>query len=71
CPKKFEIFKAIRTWENARSANAFPLAVKKELAKTDLYFHLEEKDKNTWNLFKVNKEGENKVLFKVLKRTAN
>ena len=29
CPEKFQIFRAIRTWENARSANAFPGWVKK------------------------------------------
>src|SRR6185369_11717178 len=32
CPQKEAIFKAIRTWENARSANAFPRNIKALLA---------------------------------------
>lgn len=32
CPRKYEIFKAVRTWEDARAANAFPRNIKKLLA---------------------------------------
>lgn len=68
CPEKYRIFKAIRTWENARAANAFPRWVKKELAKTALQFHLEETDADTWKLYKTNHDGSNPQLFVVLKR---
>ena len=70
CPKKYEIFKAIRTWENARAANAFPRWVKKELAKPDNQFHLEEVNRTTWKLYKTDREGKNPTLFTTLKRDA-
>ena len=63
CPNKFPIFRAIKTWENARAANAFPTWVKKELANASQYFHLEEVDGNNWNLFKVKEDGSGKRLF--------
>jgi hypothetical protein len=69
CPAKYEIFKAIRTWENARAANAFPRWVKKELSRPELQFHLEEIDENTWQLYKTNRDGSNRRLFSVLKRS--
>ncbi|UKJ09283.1 hypothetical protein [Solitalea lacus] len=68
CPQKDEIFKAIRTWENARAANAIPRWVKKELADGSKSFHLEELDANHWNLYKVNADGSGKQLFVSLKR---
>ena len=70
CPRKYGIFKAIRTWENARAANAFPLWVKKELRDTSKYFHLEAVDANTWNLYRVNSDGTHKELFVILRREA-
>lgn len=68
CPEKYEIFHAIKTWENARSANAFPSWVKKELRDTSKYFHLEAVNADNWNLYLVNKDGSDKRLFARLTR---
>lgn len=68
CPQKYAIFDAIRTWENARAANAFPRWVKKALADPANSFRLEAIDANSWNLYKVNKEGAQKQLFARLER---
>ena len=68
CPVKYEIFAAIKTWENARAANAFPRWVKKELMDASQNFHLEEVDENNWNLYKLNADGSAKQLFVSLKR---
>ncbi|ULQ53407.1 hypothetical protein [Flavihumibacter fluvii] len=70
CPQKYEIFKAVRTWEDARAANAFPRWVRKELAKPENQFHLERKDNNTWKLYKTSLDGKNPVLYCLLKRQA-
>jgi hypothetical protein len=51
CPQKEAIFKVIRTWEDARAANAFPLAVKKKLADGKKDWTLEKVDQNTWKLY--------------------
>ena len=53
CPQKDAIFKAIRTWENARAANAFSRKVKKLLADPQRDWTLEEVDSNTWKLYEV------------------
>ncbi len=53
CPQKDAIFKVIRTWENARSANAFPRNVKKLLADAERNWRLEELDANTWKLYEL------------------
>jgi hypothetical protein len=53
CPRKYEIFRTLRTWENARSANAFPRAVKKQLADPAKNWALEETGHNTWKLYQV------------------
>ena len=66
CPQKEAIFKTIRTWEDARAANAFPRSVKKQLANQARSWRLEEVDKNTWTLFEMI-EGE-KVNGITLKR---
>lgn len=66
CLKKNEIFKAIRTWENARAANAFSGDLKKILADVSRQFHLEQVDKNNWKLFEVKNLGN--VLVSDLKR---
>ncbi len=71
CPQKYAIFKAIRTWENARAANAFPRWVKKELVNPSNQFHLEEVNPNTWQLYKTDLDGKNPKLFCVLKRDSN
>jgi len=68
CPQKNEIFKTIRTWENARSANAFPRWVKKELADATQSFHLEQTDAYHWNLYKMKADGSGKQLFASLAR---
>jgi hypothetical protein len=61
CPQKYQIFKAIRIWENARAANSFTHTVKKVLADATRQFHLEELDNDTWKLFEL-KNGENRYL---------
>ena len=68
CPQKDQIFQTIRTWEDARAANAFPRWVKKQLADGAQSFHLEEVDANHWNLYKVKADGSGKQLFASLER---
>ncbi|MEP7229301.1 MAG: hypothetical protein ABI691_03560 [Ginsengibacter sp.] len=68
CPQKDAIFKVIRTWEDARAANAFPRWIKTALADASLSFHLEAVDANNWNLYKTNRDGSGKQLFAGLKR---
>jgi hypothetical protein len=63
CPQKYAIFKAIRTWENARAADAFPRWVKKALADPANQFHLEDIDENSWKLYKTDIDGKNPKLF--------
>ena len=69
CPEKYEIFNAIKTWENARAAKAFPSWIKKELQDTSKYFHLQAVNANNWNLYLVNEDGADKRLFARLKRS--
>jgi hypothetical protein len=68
CPQKGAIFKTIRTWEDARAANAFPRSVKKILADEKRQFHLEQTDGDNWKLYEV-KASEN-VFLAHLKRAA-
>jgi hypothetical protein len=70
CSQKYAIFSAIRTWENARAAGAFPRLLKKQLADPTRYFHLEQVDSNTWNLYTVDSTGANKVFYQTLTRAA-
>ena len=51
CPNKYAIFKTLRTWENARAANAFSRTLKKQLADPAKDWTLVEVDKNTWKLY--------------------
>lgn len=53
CPQKDAIFKVIRTWENARFANAFPRGVKKLLADRKRSWRLVQQNKNTWSLYEM------------------
>ncbi len=53
CPQKDAIFKVIRTWEDARAANAFPRSIKKQLADPAKSWTLETVDNNTWKLFQI------------------
>jgi hypothetical protein len=57
CPLKYEIFHIIRTWENARAANAFPRNVKKQLADPAKTWHLEQIDNDNWKLHQVISNG--------------
>jgi len=68
CPHKEAIFTVIRTWENARAANAFPLWLKKQLANPELQFHIEQINYDTWKLYKTEKDGSQPVFFCWLKR---
>lgn len=68
CPNKDAIFKVIRTWENARAANAFPTWVKKHLVDPTQSFSLEEQDKNTWILYRIERDGTTKKLLSTLAR---
>lgn len=54
CPQKEQIFKAIRTWEDARRANAFPRQIKKLLRDPSYDWRLEAgEDGNTWTLYRL------------------
>lgn len=54
CPQKEEIFKAIRTWEDARRANAFPRQIKKLLRDPSYDWRLEAgEDGNSWTLYRL------------------
>lgn len=53
CPQKEAIFSVIRTWEDARAANAFPRRIKMQLADPQRNWRLEAKDANTWVLYEM------------------
>lgn len=54
CPQKDGIFKAIRTWEDARRANAFSRQLKKLLRDPSYDWRLEAGvDGNTWTLYRL------------------
>jgi len=48
-----EILEAIREWETARMAGAFPGELKPELQDVENEFHLERVGENRWHLFRV------------------
>lgn len=50
CPQKYAIFRAIRTWEDARRADAFPAELKKQLRNPAFDWHLEANQKGGWTL---------------------
>ena len=69
CPQKYAIFKAIRIWENARTADVFTAAIKAQLANTDKQFHLEQLNELTWKLYEArDNRWENPVLLTAGKR---
>ncbi len=70
CQQKDAIFHVIRTWEDARAANAFPRWVKKLLADGARNFRLEAADANSWNLYELNKQRTEKQLVARLTRAA-
>ncbi len=64
CPQKDAIFTVIRTWENARAANAFNRTLKKQLANPTKNWRLVEINRNTWKLYqRVNGENRNPLIL--------
>ena len=62
CPQKYQIFRAIRTWEGARRANAFPRELCKLMMSPTFDWHLEANpDGESWTL--QQKEG-GKLLYR-------
>lgn len=60
CKDKYAIFNAIRTWEEARRAGAFPTHIRKLLQNPKLNWRLESKaDRSGWTLYRL--ENGNKV----------
>lgn len=53
CTEKDAIFKAYRTWEDARSADIFTKAVKERLKDLDYKFHLEKLGEKSFLLFPI------------------
>ena len=54
CPQKYAIFNVIRTWEEARRADAFPTHIKKLLQDPKLSWRLEKKSDGTgWTLYQM------------------
>lgn len=53
CGEKYEIFNAIKTWENARIANVFTANHRKKLSVMENKYHLEQLDQKTFNLYPV------------------
>lgn len=54
CPQKQAIFNAIRTWEEARAANAFPRNIRKMLTNPAYDWRLVANDKDNWTLNRLN-----------------
>lgn len=54
CPQKYAIFEAIRTWEAARTANAFPRWLKQQLRNPAKSWRLVAgADNDTWTLYEM------------------
>jgi len=51
CTNKYQIFSAIKRWENARAANAFSRNLKKQLADPAKSWELDQVDNNNWKLY--------------------
>ena len=60
----------MRTWENARAANAFSRTVKKQLADPAKSWHLEQIDNNNWKLYTVNPADGNKRFYQAIQRVS-
>lgn len=65
-PLKKELFRAFRTWEEARAAQVFPENLKKEMRKPGIRYHLERLDDRTWRLYRMIPGGR-PVKYKTLK----
>lgn len=60
CPQKYAIFNVVRTWEEARRADAFPTHIRKMLQNPSLSWRLEDnKERTGWVLYRM--EGGAKV----------
>lgn len=57
CKDKAAVFKAFRTWEDARRAGVFPAALKEEMKAPENLYHLERNDNHTWTLYDVDPSG--------------
>jgi len=57
CPHKYALFKAFRSWENARIANVFPAKLKKEMQKDENSYHLDQINDKTWKLYQGSASG--------------
>ena len=69
CPQKYAIFKTIRTWEEARRANAFPSHIRKMLQNPQLNWRLEEmSDKRGWVLSRL-ENGEKREQYELYPQT--
>lgn len=54
CPQKEQIFRTIRTWEDARHANAFPRHIRKMLMNPAYNWRLSAgKDRDSWTLHRM------------------
>ena len=68
CPQKAAIFSAIRTWEDARAANAFPREIRKMLMDPSKNWRLEALGSNKWVLSEL--ENGKEVSSYVLNRAS-
>lgn len=53
CPQKYAIFNVIRTWEEARRADAFPTRIRKMLQDPAASWRLEKKPGGGWTLYQM------------------
>ena len=70
CKDKIQFFETFRAWENARKADVFSNKIKNELRDSSKYFHLEQINNKTWNLYKVNADGGGRQFYQSLKRAS-
>lgn len=56
-PNKAAIFKAFRTWEDARAANVFPRDLKLEMRDPSKLYHLDQTSADSWTLRDVAPDG--------------
>lgn len=53
CPQKYAIFEVIRTWEEARRADAFPESVRRRLQDPTLSWRLRRNNEDGWTLMRL------------------
>lgn len=66
-PEKYQIFKALKTWETAREAGVFNDNHKERFKNTSDKFKLEQTSSNSWILY-TQKTGNGKWIAEKLKR---